>query len=422
VPDRRKLVFTVVLLATCTLVVEAGLQVFARVSPRVNVMLSSPWDPKISSPTIPDPRLGYRPNPAHLEHDEYGFRNPRVPGDVDIVALGDSQTYGTGVAAEHAWPRQLESLSGRSVYSMACGGYGPGHSLLLWAEAVAKKPEIVVEALYSGNDFYDAFRLVYVEHQLPEVRNPDEARLAAVMQAEESEPLTTYIRRMFSMGAPLDAPTPVPQADGSVRGWLSEHSRLFGLVRRTRYEVTRPREEAEVHPDRLWQQAVAFADVNAEYCEVFSSERSRTVLTPEYRLAALDPDDPRIREGQRVAAEAIIRMKQLSVRDGVRFVVLLIPTKELVFSEQAAALRSRSYHELVRKERQLWAEVRAVLDDHGIEWVDAMPSLQAGLAAGQQPYQVTWDGHPAEAGHRVIAETLVAYLRASATTRDGARE
>lgn len=40
-----------------------------------------------------------------------------MPKIADIVALGDSQIYGTGVFASEAWPRQLEDLSHMVVYS-----------------------------------------------------------------------------------------------------------------------------------------------------------------------------------------------------------------------------------------------------------------------------------------------------------------
>ena len=45
------------------------------------------------APTIGDPVLGYRPNPAFPDHDSAGFHRDR-PATTDVVTFGDSQTYG----------------------------------------------------------------------------------------------------------------------------------------------------------------------------------------------------------------------------------------------------------------------------------------------------------------------------------------
>src|SRR2546421_1234104 len=75
--------------------------------------------------TVDDPQLGMRVVPYATGHDANGFRNASVPPKVDIVALGDSQTWGVNVHKDDAWPQQLEKLSGHSVYNMGVGGYGP---------------------------------------------------------------------------------------------------------------------------------------------------------------------------------------------------------------------------------------------------------------------------------------------------------
>src|SRR5262245_21640969 len=128
---KRHAFFAGVLVLLVIGVLEMTLRLLAFVSPRVNWLLTAP----LESRSMPDGRLGHRPNPVHPGHDHKGFRNLEVPAKADIVALGDSQTYGTGVVPENAWPRQLESMIESTVYSMAYGGYGPTHSLILWEEA-----------------------------------------------------------------------------------------------------------------------------------------------------------------------------------------------------------------------------------------------------------------------------------------------
>jgi hypothetical protein len=172
----------------------------------------------------------------------------------------------------------------------------------------------------------------------------------------------------------------------------------------------RKRKKKTSTPEEKWQKARRSAAKNPQYATEFSNASSRTIFTPEYRLTALNLDDPRIREGLRISLEAIRRMQQLARRDGIRFVVLLIPTKEFVFSEQAKDIAAPNYHTLVQNERRFWESVKSYLETHSIEFIDAVPPLKSELEAGAQPYQISYDGHPNEHGQRTIAQAVYDYL------------
>lgn len=64
-------------------------------------------------------RLGLTGRPEHPDHDARGFRNREALDRARVVVLGDSQTYGTGVSREAAWPARLNELVTGDVYSMA---------------------------------------------------------------------------------------------------------------------------------------------------------------------------------------------------------------------------------------------------------------------------------------------------------------
>ena len=55
--------------------------------------------------------------------------------------------------------------------------------------------------------------------------------------------------------------------------------------------------------------------------------------------------------------------------------------------------------------------VKAALARQGIAHCDLAPALQQAQAAGETVY-LTYDGHWTAAGHRVVAETVAACLRA----------
>ncbi len=406
--------FAAVLALFSALLLELALAAAALASPAVERLLGSPW----ASPTIPDARLRHRGNPAFPEHDARGFRNPEAVAQARGVALGDSQTYGTGVGPEDAWPRRLEALRGERWYGMGFGGYGPPHSLLLWDEAMALEPEVVIEAFYLGNDLFDSFDLVYGHGQLPELRSDDPTIRDAIERTELAEPLTDRVNKLLYMGKDPNA-TQVAAAEEaagaeatspiSLARRVAEHSNIFGLLRRLRFEIARRMSAGDASGTESWAAAQAFAAAHSEYCQVFSDGQFQTVFTSEYRLNALDLDDARIAEGLAIALRSIDRMAERALAREIRLLVIVIPTKEAVFRDRWES-PTPAFERLAENERRAMALVEAHLRDRGIELLDASTALRAELAAGNQPYPVSQDGHPNAVGHRAIAEAVAARL------------
>lgn len=406
--------FAAALALFSALLLELALAAAALVSPAVERLLGSPW----VSPTIPDARLRHRGNPAFPEHDARGFRNPEAVARARGVALGDSQTYGTGVGPEDAWPRQLEALRGERWYGMGFGGYGPPHGLLLWDEAMALEPEVVIEAFYLGNDLFDSFDLVYGHGQLPELRSEEAATRAAIERAEQAEPLADRVNKLLYLGKdPNAAETAEAEesagAEASSRFSLArsvaEHSKIYGLLRRLRFESARRMAARDASAVERWAAAQAFAAAHPESCQAFSDGQFQTVFMSEYRSNALDLDDVRIAEGLAIALRAIDRMGERAVARKIRFLVLVIPTKEAVFRDRWAT-STPAFERLAENERRVMALVEAHLRDRGVEFLDASTALRAALAAGAQPYPVSQDGHPNAIGYRAIAEAVAARL------------
>jgi hypothetical protein len=395
---KKQAILTVLTVLLVIVFLEVVLNLFALMSPRVERLLAPPSAASSRAHTVPDERLRHRPNPAYPGHDSKGFRNPKVPAKADVVALGDSHTYGTGVESEQAWPRQLEPMIAQTVYSMAYGGYGPVHSLILWDEAIALEPKIIIEAFYAGNDLYDAFSIVYHHGQLVELKSSDSNLQQSVREAEELEPIAERVSRMYRMGA-------TNKLASSTRMFLSRRSKIYGLLRKTRYEFARI---LTVSQDP-WERAKAFAEAHSAYSQIFNSGQFRTVFTSEYRFSALNLKDPRISEGHKIALRAIQRMTERAAHGNIRFIVVLIPTKELVFQELWSD-PSPTYRNLTENEVVFWKITKDSLERNSIEYVDALPALREQLAFGVQPYQVSHDGHPNEHGHAAIANLIATYL------------
>src|SRR5262245_48740245 len=108
--------------------------------------------------TVDDRILGHKVEPYSAGHDAWGFRNKSVPTKADIVAIGDSQTYGVAASAANSWPAVLQRLTHKSVYNLALGGYGPvQYDYLLENKAILLNPATIVVGFYFGNDLRDAF-------------------------------------------------------------------------------------------------------------------------------------------------------------------------------------------------------------------------------------------------------------------------
>ncbi|MGH7900884.1 MAG: hypothetical protein ACRENZ_04030, partial [Thermodesulfobacteriota bacterium] len=73
---------------------------------------------------VPDEILTYRIEPGTGAHDRLGYRNKSVPDTAEIVAIGDSHTYGISARASESWPGALGRMTGKKVYNVSLGGYG----------------------------------------------------------------------------------------------------------------------------------------------------------------------------------------------------------------------------------------------------------------------------------------------------------
>src|SRR5579862_4874650 len=72
---------------------------------------------------VNDNILGMVPSAAtKAGYDAWGFRNRQVPQQADIVAVGDSHTYGNTARMEDSWPIVLGHMTGRTAYNMGMGG------------------------------------------------------------------------------------------------------------------------------------------------------------------------------------------------------------------------------------------------------------------------------------------------------------
>ena len=120
--------------------------------------------------TRPDPTIGFlyvpyghdlvRQGEVHFSYatDRDGFRNAAGgPDSAEIVAIGDSWTFGFGVDDSVAWPRLLaDSLRPLRVRNLGLIASGPGqYTLVLQRYGLPLHPRVVLYGVFPGNDLDD---------------------------------------------------------------------------------------------------------------------------------------------------------------------------------------------------------------------------------------------------------------------------
>lgn len=398
---------------------------------------------KLPTIDVPDPLLGFRPNPAYPSHDQRGWRNAQALSSAEIVALGDSQTYGLGANQSESWPAVVEANTGKRTYQLAFGGYGPAHYIALLDEILALNPKIVIAPLYFGNDVLDSYWLTHrpstisparrrtVDHaKLDELRTNDAHILDQINKAEEIDP--HHVRHKYldcqtyrEIPAPgLQFVSPILQSEplGALEQIRTPRERAHAK-RKTHFEIMKV---AWAAYDRIRDEFDLYKTYEQPVCIRHTWNDHRIIFSPAYRLLTLDKQDPRVTEGMRIALDSLLLLSQEMKARNIQLMVLLIPTKEFVFQNFVKGkLQSSPWLDLLwRAENEFRQNVVTFLEKNGIPMVDSLPALQKSLAAGEVPYPHSTgksnrdaDGHPNAIGYRDIAESVENGLQTSHNTK-----
>jgi hypothetical protein len=249
---------------------------------------------------VPDDILGYRFSPFAPGHDSRGYRNDDALAECDILAAGDSTTYGYGVRSEEAWPEQVATAASLSVYNAGIGGYGPCEYAVVIDELMHLHPDTVIVGVLLSNDLANTYKSVYIEGRFPEMRSGDESVLAAI--AAEDGKLT--------LEAAFEAIDDTqPDVANPLRRFLAEQSSLYGAARTLYSRVTAERVSNSIPPGP-WRDSFENASRRPFHVSWSTVSEFRTVFVPpQQRALATDLSDPRIREGMRITKVVLRNLK-----------------------------------------------------------------------------------------------------------------
>jgi hypothetical protein len=285
-----------------------------------------------------------------------------------IVGLGDSFTFGNGVALEQTFLKRLQtclSTTAHPVEVINCGipAYCPLQELRFLQKYRSQlQPDIVLLAFFVGNDFNESGDLYDVTGN-PTLRVVD-GNLAS---AHSSEREHSTIRRLTQ---PL-------------RSYLSTHSHLYVFLR-----------DRSSH--FLSQFGLRPFNLPPDFCRVEFSERMKW--------------------NWEHTQDILLRLAQDTAEKGERLVVLILPTSYQVYKttwdEYVQALKLDTSEYDLEKPQRLLSEF---FSSKGIEYIDALPVLRYNLIG--PPLFFAVDGHLTPEGHDVVAGAVCEYLKATAVKR-----
>jgi lysophospholipase L1-like esterase len=336
------------------------------------------WDATDNAiPKLPDPHLGFAHGPNQAGQvryrdfafafttDERGFRNagPWAPR-ADVVAVGDSQTFGFGVGDHHGWVAALDrALGEHRAVNLGINGMAPHQQLrVLEAFQDELRPRVVLFGLFPGNAMGAA------------------GEFQAWLDAGRPEPFTVFRRRPD--GQPFWKRA-VREATNLSRVLLYARSVVDGL--RTPYGGS----------------TLEFADGGrirfAPFFYAGYAERAK-------------PGEP-LFEG---VIEAVVRAREVAGREGSGFLVVLFPTKEEVY----LPLHGRPAPDVT-------GPFARAFEARGIPYVDLLSAFRERAKQGERLF-LEIDIHPNEEGYALVADEVLRHLRAEpgllAMTDGGTRQ
>jgi hypothetical protein len=330
----------------------------------------------------PHPALGYVMSSDLPEIDREGFRNPEDLRDVDLVAIGDSHTYGFNVVSAESWPAQLAERGRISVYNYGMGGYGILQYRWLFPRALEKEPETIILAMYPANDLGDYCTFSQLDHWESELRERGLARQACPGPGPGK-------KDMLASGS---------SADALKRLWLTTAvGSAFDYLLWREIDLRR-------NPN-------AFVPVTYGGHETFLS-KARIGRHNRYTDLRKRP----IAEAAHAAEVLLSEMIELARTGGVDLGVLFIPSKENVLLE--AADPSDPFFEVLQRavlqERAVAERLDRYLSERGVPTAHALDCLRTLI--GVQLYTRDGNAHPLREGYACYAEaalTLLADAKAS---------
>ena len=365
----------------------------------VGIFIEKPSDaaglifPPGSSLTYRTPEFSYTANINQLGFRDREFSLTKEAG-TRILAIGDSFTYGWGVAVGQSWPKVLEAGLRQRGHNVEVANLGqPGASPVVYARTAAKavpllKPDIIIVCITLGDD-------------LAQLKGGDET------------PETPPDTRGHEDAGQL--PGDAPRLPGVVLGRLYPNF-LFLLRRRAvvNQDVT---VEWKSQAERVLQtltpaEKERFDGLDQEVRERFrQGELNPSLLQgslkrPDYFLETSNTDRPAVRAMISAMSQALTAIREVAAKNQVEVIVVCLPYKVYASRRDLESSRRLGLFltpEMVTSDAAGKA-VGMASASSGVRVIDFTEAFRA--QAGEAPLFFELDGHLNQKGHEVFASLL----------------
>jgi hypothetical protein len=320
--------------------------------------------------------LGHVMDPALAEIDAAGFRNTEAGVHSDIVAIGDSHTYGFNVSSASSWPHLVSRRTGLSVYNFGIGAYGILHYKYVFDLALARHPKTVILGLYIPNDLAEICRTALLDYWQPH--------------------LTEHHFSNQICPVPKDGDNRVIRIVGDVLRNVAITSAVHFLL------------------------TDSWGIIGGPSLEVAYGSHRTTIsvdLVRRYRIG-MDLASPVVEQTYRIARLVLAEMIERSREQNVDFTVLIIPSKQNVLAHLID--KDDPFYDLITEsvalERGLATRFDKFLTGHGVRVAHVLPCLIEHLDLPLFPESS--DGHPIESGYDCYAAAAISLISESMIWRD----
>jgi hypothetical protein len=353
---------------------------FCLVAAEVVVRIARPQPRLVITPGgfyMPDPPGRYRLSPGYrgriynrAEYDniirinQQGLRGeeltPKPQNGLRVLTIGDSFVFGVGVEDTETFTARLSSLaaqSGSQVQGLNAGipAFGvPDAESWMRRHGVGLEPDVVIMAVFLGNDLVDA--------------SPDREEILLV-----------------------DGLLKPGQSAGGIKAWLFRHSHLYVAVKGLLEQPALMPLRSLLGLGEPWK----LRTLREEFGVYKTSAEGDLAPAIEATDAALG------------------RLVDLAEQQGFRLVSVLIPSEIQVDPERWQAGMVSLDLEPEKYDPQTPTRIfKALLERHRIPTLDLGPCFAEGLARGEDLY-FRLDRHWTVAGHNLAAEQLSTFLAAT---------
>jgi len=335
-------------------------------------------------------KLGFVMNPNISEIDENGFRNKKLTS-VDIVALGDSHTYGYNVSSDNSWPKLLGRKLKKNVYNFGVGGYGILQYQYLLSKAIELNPKVILLGLYLANDLNDICTLVSSNKYWESRAKEFHINSSVCSEIKPNSALGTYAHKKSNI---------------SIGKWLKENSAIISIVSKY-YDRFSTHKRINVRGLNAINKTEKVGATNAE---VINDGKIKTMIAfgrIKVNKECMDMNSPHIQMGYEVLKEFMLEAREKTELNNIHFGVLFIPSKARVFYEylkQRDHCLPEEYEDLKNNEDELKVMTSVFLENIGIPFIDVLPDMENALLKHGDIYPAWENGHPILIGYEVYAE------------------